>query len=155
MDSNQEPDFEENEFIYDDLDLDDVGASSDCLGKYYFHLDVKFLNANFWVQLWCTVCALSIFLCVTVSINMSDEDGLLNISGTPTSTNSSSPSPSPGLTNHSKDKPEEERKRHKSQSEEKGPNQRTNSTSSNGTCSKVPQTPTKQIPRYQALPSNN
>ena len=25
MESNQEPDFEENEFIYDDLDLDESG----------------------------------------------------------------------------------------------------------------------------------
>ena len=26
-DSNQEPDFEENEYIYDDLDLEEIGAS--------------------------------------------------------------------------------------------------------------------------------
>ena len=27
-DSNQEPDFEENEYIYDDLDLEEIGASA-------------------------------------------------------------------------------------------------------------------------------
>ena len=25
VDSNQDPDFEENEFLYDELDLDDIG----------------------------------------------------------------------------------------------------------------------------------
>ena len=25
MESNQDPDFEENEFLYDELDLDDIG----------------------------------------------------------------------------------------------------------------------------------
>ena len=29
VDSSQDPDFEENEYIYDDLDLDDLGASSE------------------------------------------------------------------------------------------------------------------------------
>lgn len=30
MDSNQEPDFAENDFLYDDLDLDELGKSVSC-----------------------------------------------------------------------------------------------------------------------------
>ncbi len=37
-DSNQEPDFEENEYIYDDLDLEEIGASKCRAKNSFFHL---------------------------------------------------------------------------------------------------------------------
>ena len=38
VDSNQDPDFEENEFLYDELDLDDIGkfVKNDDNNNYYY-----------------------------------------------------------------------------------------------------------------------
>ncbi|KAK3610711.1 hypothetical protein CHS0354_028101 [Potamilus streckersoni] len=129
VDSNQDPDFEENEFVYDELDLDDIDSDEE--------LDHRYLTA----------------LSGNASSPPNDEDYMDKLSTTPTSTNSSSPSPSPGLSNHSKDKSEEcERKRHKSQDNEivviqKNKNNQASSslssTNNSSSNNKVPNTPTK------------
>lgn len=75
IESSQEPDFEENEFIYDDLDLEDM---QEFLAKSYTQYDLETGNMG------------------------GDDESSTAHSNTPTSTNSSSPAPSPGLTNHSK-----------------------------------------------------
>ena len=51
VDSNQEPDFEENEFLYDELDLDDIGKCKNAIrgAKYvsvYTGVD------SIWVEKW-------------------------------------------------------------------------------------------------------
>ncbi|KAG1676032.1 CCR4-NOT transcription complex subunit 3 [Nymphon striatum] len=88
---SQDPDFAENEFIYDDLDLDDLNAQNNICN-----------NADH---------------CEKIDGNADDDNSTGISSPTPTSTNSDSPSPSPGLINHSKfnfqDK-EDDRKRHRS-----------------------------------------
>jgi len=153
VDSNQEPDFEENEFIYDELDLDE-----------------------------CHNAMLAADLLLATS-PLDDELMSSNMPATPTSTNSSSPSPSPGVPNHSKisipgmenifsmnsftttaaeaipfaaaysinlDKADDSRKRHKStSSDDKGGEKKiavntNNSAINNSSSSKVPITPTKQ-----------
>ncbi len=48
LDSNQEPDFEENEFIYDDLDLEEIGASKldSCMYQHF----LLFRGDIFWIE---------------------------------------------------------------------------------------------------------
>lgn len=53
MDSNQDPDFEENEFIYDELDLDDIGNKSSLFvtfsfkgNKYFWYIFCHFFKGG-------------------------------------------------------------------------------------------------------------
>ena len=92
VDCNGDADFEENEFIYDDLDLDELSAS---LGGV---------------------------LATSPPEHDGLAEHFANASNASSSNNSTSPSPSPSLANHSKDKSEDDRKRHKSLSEEVGSN---------------------------------
>lgn len=117
VECNQDPDFQEDELLYEDLDLEELSAA---------------LGSNL------------------VATSPPEEDHFANISGTPTSTNSSSPSPSPNIPNHSKKSDEDSRKRHKGSeevvkvnSQKSSSSTSSSSTSSSGSCTKVPQTPTK------------
>lgn len=88
IESSQDPDFEENEYIYEDLELDDMqeylAKSRAALANHTSSFDSGTTKT-------------------TNSSNATgDEEGNNSVhSYTPTST-SSSPAPSPGLTNHSK-----------------------------------------------------
>ena len=84
IESSQDPDFEDNEFIYEDLDLEDMSQfliSEQTRANHTASFDsgtTKNSNAT------------------------GDDDGSLSIQSNSPSSTTSSPAPSPGLTNHSK-----------------------------------------------------
>ncbi|RWS28209.1 CCR4-NOT transcription complex subunit 3-like protein [Leptotrombidium deliense] len=87
IESSQEPDFEENEFLYDDLELEDMQ-------EYLLKRATSAGNH--------TSSSFDSGTTKNSSNTTGDEEGSNSVqSNTPTS-NSSSPAPSPGLTNHSK-----------------------------------------------------
>jgi CCR4-NOT transcription complex subunit 3 len=84
IESCQEPDFEDNEFIYEDLDLEDMNQ----------FLIAEQTRANH---------TASFDSGTTKNSNATgDDDGSLSIQSNSPSSTTSSPAPSPGLTNHSK-----------------------------------------------------
>lgn len=91
IESCQDPDFEENEFLYDDLDLRDMAdfLTKAGTGPNLEHTDNCILDPS-----------------AAAAAAATNEDGTAVVPGadTPASTNSSSPVPSPGLTNHSRDR---------------------------------------------------
>lgn len=100
VESCQDPSFQENCYMYDDLDLGDVETNGDMANDEHY----KEISDS-----------------ILASSPPDGEDIIDLIGSTPSSTNSSSPSPSPSVNaNHSSEKHEDiDRKRHKSQSEEK------------------------------------
>ena len=84
IESSQDPDFEDNEFIYEDLDLEDMSQ----------FLIAEQTRANH---------TASFDSGTTKNSNATgDDDGSLSIQSNSPSSTTSSPVPSPGLTNHSK-----------------------------------------------------
>ncbi len=84
LDSSQDPDFEENEFLYDDLNLDDIR-------KYLVHI------SDFILCLIITLFPLYFFvaqpLVATSPSGQTEDEIFQHSSSTPTSTTSSSPIP--------------------------------------------------------------
>jgi len=116
--SSQDPDFEENEYIYDDLNIEEMSIE-------LFEVQASD-NSTF--------------------APSADEDN--STANTPTSTNSGSPSSSPSLTNHSKshdDKEDETRTRHKSCDESIQPLKPMAIRAVNSTSNSLPHTTSNQI----------
>lgn len=112
IESSQDPDFEENMFIYDEL------VTLEERSKYFFKIYRWKSKGSLFNPLRLIIVDCkdqSLYDVKMIGSSVEDENSTAQ-SNTPTSTNSSSPAPSPGLTNHSKshEEKEEEKKRHKS-----------------------------------------
>uniref|UniRef100_A0A9J7ZVA0 CCR4-NOT transcription complex, subunit 3b n=1 Tax=Cyprinus carpio carpio TaxID=630221 RepID=A0A9J7ZVA0_CYPCA len=88
LDSSQDPDFEENEFLYDDIELEDIRKYLVCMSEFYCVL-FSIVTGFFW----------PLFLLVaqplvgTSPSGQTEDEIFQHSSSTPTSTTSSSPIP--------------------------------------------------------------
>ena len=89
IDSSQDPDFEENEFLYDDLDLEDIREYRRVKRRFLFVQIPDMLATSF-----CLSPAAAALVATSPSGQGNVEDDMyLHSSSTPTSTTSSSPIP--------------------------------------------------------------
>uniref|UniRef100_A0A671LPB9 CCR4-NOT transcription complex subunit 3 n=1 Tax=Sinocyclocheilus anshuiensis TaxID=1608454 RepID=A0A671LPB9_9TELE len=93
LDSSQDPDFEENEFLYDDIDLEEIRKYLVCMSEFYcvlFSIVTGFFSFFFFLPLFLLVAQP---LVATSPSGHTEDEIFQHSSSTPTSTTSSSPIP--------------------------------------------------------------